>query len=200
MRRQNRWMLLSQVGFLAPLFAVRIRHPRALACAAVFAMGAALPSVCAAQSAERVAAWPAVVTYVVDGDSIWVRPTPGRSRVKLRLLGIDAPEICQRQGVQARAALQQLALNQPVQVTVHARDPYGRALATVERAQDGLDLSHAMVSAGWAWADRFRRQHPDHEAQEAQARAAQRGVFSQPDAQSPSQFRRVHGPCAPANR
>ena len=82
----------------------------------------------------RSAAWAATVTYVVDGDSIWVRSTERGSRVKLRLLGIDAPEICQDQGREARAALRQWALNRPVRVTVRARDQYGRALATVDVA------------------------------------------------------------------
>ena len=38
---------------------------------------------------------------VVDGDSLWVRP-PGRAPLRLRLSGVDAPEVCQRHGPQAR--------------------------------------------------------------------------------------------------
>ena len=116
------------------------------------------------------------------------------------LLGIDAPEICQSQGAEARQALITLALNRPVQVTVRARDRYGRALATVERAEDGLDLSHAMVTGGWAWADRFRRQQAALEQDEGVARAQRRGVFRQSDAEPPADFRRRHGPCVAAKR
>ncbi len=173
--------------------------PRALACAAALAIGAALPMPAAA--AERGAdpdTWPAMVTYVVDGDSIWVRSVHGASRVKLRLLGIDAPEICQKRGAEARDALNDLVLDRLVQVTVRARDRYGRALATVVRAEDRLDLSHAMVSSGWAWADRFRRQHAALERDERAARKARRGVFSQARAESPADFRRRHGPCSGA--
>ena len=39
--------------------------------------------------------WLARVNYVVDGDSIWVRPDGGGARVRLRIDGVDAPEICQ---------------------------------------------------------------------------------------------------------
>ena len=173
--------------------------------AALLAASAALAAwpqgVRAAEHGAPPETWAAVVTYVVDGDSIWVRSTERRSRVKLRLLGIDAPEVCQSQGPQASAALRQLALNQPVRVTVRARDRYGRALATVERAADGLDLSHAMVAGGWAWADRFGGHQAALEEQEAVARAAQRGVFGTAAApESPSDFRRRHGACKPAKR
>ena len=139
--------------------------------------------------------WPAVVTYVVDGDSIWVRSAKRGARVKLRLLGIDAPEVCQPLGPQARDALRRLALNQPVQVTVRARDRYGRALATVRRAQDGVDLSQAMAEGGWAWVDRYRGWHKPYQEDEDVARAAGRGVFAQVGAESPADFRRRHGPC-----
>ena len=167
------------------------------ACAALPMAATAAASVAATVADGRAAAepWPAVVTYVVDGDSIWVRSVEGRARVKLRLLGIDAPEVCQSQGAQARAALQKLALNQPVRVTVRARDRYGRALATVQRAADGLDLSQAMVAAGWAWADRFGGHHAAYEPAETAARQAQRGVFGQAAAELPADFRRRHGPC-----
>ena len=139
--------------------------------------------------------WPAVVTYVVDGDSIWVRSAKRGARVKLRLLGIDAPEVCQPLGPQARDALRRLALNQPVQVTVRARDRYGRALATVHRTQDGLDLSQAMAAGGWAWVDRYRGWHKPYQEDEDAARAAGRGLFAQAGAESPADFRRRHGPC-----
>ena len=139
--------------------------------------------------------WPAVVTYVVDGDSVWVRSVDRGARGKLRLLGIDAPEVCQPLGPQARDALRRLALNQPVQVTVRARDRYGRALATVHRTQDGLDLSQAMAAGGWAWVDRYRGWHKPYQEDEDAARAAGRGVFAQAGAESPADFRRRHGPC-----
>ena len=74
------------------------------------------------------------------------------------------------------------------------------ALATVERAEDGLDLSHAMVTGGWAWADRFRRQQAALEQDEGVARAQRRGVFRQSDAEPPADFRRRHGPCVAAKR
>lgn len=178
--------------------AAALALPRMLAAGAV-AM-CALPALAQA-SAPRgdgqpgADSWPAVVTYVVDGDSVWVRSADRGARVKLRLLGIDAPEVCQPLGPQARDALRRLALNQPVQVTVRARDRYGRALATVHRTQDGLDLSQAMAAGGWAWVDRYRGWHKPYQEDEDAARAAGRGLFAQAGAESPGDFRRRHGPC-----
>ena len=35
------------------------------------------------------------VTSVVDGDSLWVTPADNSAAIEVRLLDIDAPEICQ---------------------------------------------------------------------------------------------------------
>ena len=75
--------------------------------------------------------WLARVSYVVDGDSIWVRPEARGARVRLRLDGIDAPEVCQPFGPEARRALQAALLNQRVRVTVWAYDGYRRPIASV---------------------------------------------------------------------
>ena len=58
----------------------------------------------------------ATVTYVNDGDTLWVRPVRGGPRLELRLLGIDAPERCQAFGAEARQALRQRVLYQAVEV------------------------------------------------------------------------------------
>lgn len=139
--------------------------------------------------------WPARVHHVVDGDSLWVRPEGGGRRVKLRLRGIDAPEICQPDGRAARDALRALAQGQPVRVTVHARDRFGRAIADVRRSADGLDLAARMAADGWAWSDDWGHRQGPHAAAQAQARAAGRGLFARPGAERPGDFRRRHGPC-----
>lgn len=139
--------------------------------------------------------WLARVSYVVDGDSIWVRPEDGGARVKLRLDGIDAPEICQTAGADARAALQTLALDQRVRVTVRARDRWGRAIASVVRLRGNLDVAQAMVAQGWAWTDAYGWRPGKYARAEAEARAAGRGLFAAPDPQTPADFRRRHGSC-----
>ena len=137
--------------------------------------------------------WEARVRYIVDGDTLWVTRAESGKRVKLRLRGMDAPEICQPDGDAARRALQQLARGQRVQVRVHARDRYGRSVADVWRAGDGLNLAARMVEDGWAWSDGHRRS--PYAMQQAAAQVARRGVFARDGAQRPSEFRRQHGAC-----
>ena len=144
--------------------------------------------------------WLARVSYVVDGDSIWVRPEDGGNRVRLRLDGIDAPEICQAHGAESRQALQALALNQRVRVTVRARDRWGRAIASVVRLRGQLDLAQTLVAQGWAWTDAYGGRPGKYARAEAEARAADRGLFAKPDPQTPADFRRRHGPCQPATK
>jgi endonuclease YncB( thermonuclease family) len=166
---------------------------RWLACAAC-ALTALLVPVGAYAQDDAGARWLASVTYVVDGDSIWVRPADG-GRVRLRLEGIDAPEICQSFGEQARQAMQALALDQPVWVTIRARDVYGRAIARVVRVRDRMDVARQMVREGWAWADRFHGRRSRYGRDETTARAAGRGLFAQSEPEWPGDFRKRHGPC-----
>ena len=146
-----------------------------------------------AQGAAR--SWTASVSYVVDGDSIWVRADAGQRRVRLRLDGIDAPEICQHFGPEARRAMQDLALNQRVRVTVRAHDRYGRAIARVTRLGDGVDLSAWMVSAGWAWTDGFRGRPGKYQRQQDAAQRRRLGLFADQGPELPRDFRRRHGSC-----
>ena len=136
-----------------------------------------------------------VVTRVVDGDTVWVQTTPERQTLKVRLSGIDAPEICQAGGVQARAALQQRVLGQQVTLAFQRHDDYGRVLATV--ALDGEDLGLWMVRNGHAWSYRYRRSAGPYAAEQAQAMQARRGLFESGSAENPRLFRKRHGSCYP---
>ena len=137
-----------------------------------------------------------VVIRVSDGDTVWVRPddAPRRKPVKVRLVGIDAPERCQPWGAQATAALSSQVLNRRVEVPTRGVDAHGRLLGGL-LLPDGVDVSAWMVSQGHAWSSRFRR-HPGPYAQQQRAAQARRaGLFADPEAVEPWVFRRTHGPC-----
>ena len=68
------------------------------------AAGALLAGAAAASWADE-AVYAARVTRVFDADTVWVQPAAGGRWRKLRLDGLDAPEICQAMGVAARDAL-----------------------------------------------------------------------------------------------
>lgn len=155
----------------------------------VLLLGLALPV--AAQPPKT--SWLGTVTHVSDGDTLWVRPQRGGAPRPVRLDGIDAPELCQSYGETARAALVARVLGQTVQVRVRAFDDYGRALARVHL--QGQDVGGWLVRQGHAWSYRFRQQAGPYAQQEAQARGRRLGLFRQPRAELPREFRRRHGPC-----
>ena len=130
---------------------------------------------------------------ISDGDTLWVEPEAGGAPRKLRLLGVDAPELCQSGGVAAREALRALVMQRRLRVQVQYLDDYGRGLARIEVG--GQDVAEALVSQGWAWSSRWRHSLGPYAVQEAQARQAKLGVFAQPKPELPRDFRRRHGSC-----
>ncbi len=141
------------------------------------------------------------VTQVTDGDSLWVSlaepaaPAPDKPRLlEVRLLGIDAPETCQTGGAEARAALRERLLGQPVSLATAGRDPYGRTLATL--THDGININQWLVAEGRAWSTRTKWDHGPYVKYERMARALRRGVHADGDAETARDFRRRHGPCA----
>ncbi|HQS33604.1 MAG: nuclease [Polaromonas sp. 39-63-203] len=139
--------------------------------------------------------WTGRVVYVVDGDTVHVRPPHGGKPVSVRVHGIDAPEICQNGGGSARDALRRRALGQQVVVHGVSRDDYGRLLAQL--VLDGDDLGGAMVEAGQAWSYRYRGRPGPYAAQQRRAQAAGRGLFRTGGEAPvyPAVFRKAHGSC-----
>lgn len=142
-----------------------------------------------------------VVIRVVDGDTLWVRDAtgvPGGETLKVRILGIDAPEICQLGGLEAGEVLRGHVLGQTVTLTsssTRSRDDYGRLLARVDKQGD--DVGRWMVRRGQAWSYRYRRTAGPYAAEQAQAQAAGAGLFAHAAAEYPHSFRQRHGSCYP---
>ncbi|MEA3395410.1 MAG: thermonuclease family protein [Pseudomonadota bacterium] len=144
------------------------------------------------QAAERPQPWAARVTHVSDGDTLWVQPMRGGRPRKIRLDGVDAPEICQPYGVMARDRLAQQVAGRMVQVLPRRHDDYGRLLARV--SVQGQDMGRWMVRQGHAWSHRYRGQPGPYASLEARARAQRLGLW-QSAAEMPRQFRQRHGRC-----
>ena len=91
---------------------------------------------------------PCVVAQVVDGDTFYC--TDG---LKVRLIGIDAPELAQGRAARESAAALRRLLPHGRRVRLEAdvgpRDRYGRALAYVWTG-DSL-VNEALVRQGWAF-------------------------------------------------
>lgn len=138
------------------------------------------------------AAWVGTVTHVTDGDTLWVQARQGGEPRKIRLSGIDAPEICQVHGEAARQALLSLVSGQAVLVTPLRKDDYGRLLARI--AVQGQDVGAWMVLNGHAWSYHYQHSAGPYAQQEAWARSQAVGLWRAP-AMQPGIFRRRHGSC-----
>jgi micrococcal nuclease len=147
----------------------------------------------AQDSSHQDEVYSARVSRVFDGDTVWVKPLAGGPYRKLRLEGIDAPEICQRGGEASRDVLAQRVLNQVVEVRVRAQDDYGRGVARI--VHQGDDVAAWLVTNGQAWSYRWRRSPGPFAEEEAVARNSKRGVFKDAAAELPRDFRKRHGPC-----
>ena len=174
---------------LIPLTAICL-----VATCAAFAAGAAEKPVSGAQ-------WTGKVTYVSDGDTVWVRRASDSKPVRIRIDGVDAPEICQAYGLTARKALAARLRNQTVNVQSLGRDNFGRLLArvtTVQKVKGSTDVGEWLVREGHAWSYRYRRDGGPYAKQQATAQAARKGLFSSVHPQEPREFRKQHGTCSDA--
>ena len=134
------------------------------------------------------------VSWVMDGDTVLLLPEGGSEALRVRLLGIDAPELCQPGGEAARDALISRLLRRSVRVQIVGQDSYGRQLGHVWL--DTQDVAADMVRSGWAWAYQHRTGRGPYAALQRQAERERVGVFAAREtAMSPAVFRQFHGSC-----
>lgn len=121
------------------------------------------------------------VVNVHDGDTITARCPQGRLRV--RVWGIDAPEIGQRPwGYRSRDQLKKLlGSSHRVKLQVVDTDRYGRSVARLY--VDGTDLGLQMVRSGQAIVYRHYNDSQRYRRAEAAARQAHLGIWSRPGSQ-----------------
>jgi endonuclease YncB( thermonuclease family) len=119
-------------------------------------------------------ALPAAAQTVTDGDTLRF----GKERV--RLWGIDAPEIHQRcedrwlAGIEAARKMRELVKGHEVTCENRGHDRYGRMIGLCRA--DGVDIQAAMVRSGMAWA--FVRYSSDYVREEEQAKVDRLGVHA----------------------
>lgn len=165
----------------------RIRRWYAVAGAILSAVVVATSPMCPATDARGRPAWR--VEIVNDGDTVTCRTAEGRV-VRVRMVGIDAPELDQPKGREARAALVAKLSGGVVRVAGGAHDQHGRLLGTL--LVDDRDLNREMVADGWAWAFTGFADDDELFAAEAAARQARRGLWADPQPLPPSRWRELH--------
>ena len=138
-----------------------------------------------------------------DGPPRPGRP-PGRTRHRIRLLGIDAPEHGQAFGERSKQSLARLTFRRQVSVDWQGRDAYGRILGRVRVAvadcpqsncPKTLDANLEQVKRGLAWWNRkfadtqFPGDAGEYEAAERQARTARAGLWRERNPVPPWRWR-----------
>jgi micrococcal nuclease len=131
------------------------------------------------------------VVGVTDGDTITVlhNSTP----IKVRLNGIDAPEAGQPFGERAKQFASALCFGDEVTVKTFGIDKYGRTLGDVVLG-DGRILNQELVKAGMAWHYKEYSKDAALAKLEQEAREKKVGLWSDPHAVSPWDWR--HGTAA----
>jgi endonuclease YncB( thermonuclease family) len=128
------------------------------------------------------------VVGVHDGDTITVLDG-SKTQYKVRLAGIDAPELGQPFGQKAKKNLSSLVYGKDVIVSTNKIDRYGRRVATVFVA--GIDVNLEQVKSGLAWhfkryeAEQDQKDRSAYSAAERAARTGEIGFWQDPTTLTP---------------
>jgi endonuclease YncB( thermonuclease family) len=136
------------------------------------------------------------VVAVHDGDTLTVQS--GSSLYKVRLSDVDAPEMGQVFGKQARDFTKQMALGRQVQVNVALIDMHDRRVGEVI-VEGGRVLNEELVHAGYAWHYRVHPQRNERlQRLEEYAFSKKLGLWVEKEPLPPWEYRREsHIPDAP---
>lgn len=117
--------------------------------------------------------------WINDGDTITLTVKDGRW-YKIRLWGIDAPEINQPGGKEATEALIQMIGRRMVSVLVIEKDRYGRLVGTIFHKKKNINLE--MIRKGFAWHyQKYAPGQPDYAQAEKMAKEAHLGLWRAED-------------------
>jgi micrococcal nuclease len=107
---------------------------------------------------------------------------------RIRLHGVDAPELDQPYGDQATALINRLVAGQHVDIRPTGDLSYGRTVADIiveDGPNAGTDAGAYMVRNGYAWVESRWNLNPAAPSLQAEAQAAHRGLWAASDAIPP---------------
>jgi micrococcal nuclease len=137
-----------------------------------------------------------VVQKVADGDTVTLFTLEG-TKLRVRLFGIDAPEVShgrkpgQPFAEQAQQALEMKLLGKAVTLEVVEVDRHRRIVGILRSGSQ--NINRQMVQEGWAWAYRQYLKGPhasEFISTENEARLRRLGLWKQHNPQPPWEFRR----------
>ena len=137
---------------------------------------------------------PCKVVKVSDGDTVHVLDQ-SKTKYKIRLGGIDAPEKKQAFGKKSKENLAKYVAGQYVEVEYEKRDRYGRVIGKI--IKDGQDINLLQIKDGFAWHYKYYEKDQSsldrmlYSSAEIEARDKTIGLWSAP-AVAPWKFRKKY--------
>jgi len=134
------------------------------------------------------------VVSVHDGDTITVLDA-NHVQHKIRLAGIDAPELRQAFGRRSRDLLSGQVAGKVVQVEWYKRDKYRRIIGKI--LLDGKDINLSLVTSGLAWhyrkyaGEQVPQDRTSYAEAENTARQLHLGLWQDPQPTPPWDYRRT---------
>ena len=128
--------------------------------------------------------------HIADGDTFDLL-TDDTVKIRIRMQGIDAPEKAQAFGQVAKDNLGRLLKDSRIKIVVANKDRYGRAVCEVYALRGASQhwINRQMIADGLAWHYTQYSKSPELAAAEQQARAQKRGLWADPQAVAPWEYR-----------
>lgn len=125
-----------------------------------------------------------VVVKVYDGDTITLE-----GKVKLRLYGIDAPELKQKGGKFARELLYNKIYNKRIEYVPMSTDRYGRIVAKIYFKDEYIN-KYMLLNGGAWWYEDYAKNDTDLKEAFENARKNRVGIFKDYNIKNPSEYRK----------
>lgn len=141
------------------------------------------------------------IQYVVlnchDGDTCQVK-SPDNLKLKIRLIGIDAPEVANRKnkesqpmGEDSKKFINQTIKGKTVTLKNYATDPFGRALAEIFFNKDNINLKMVEMGLAEVYQGKMVKEFnlSPYLTAEQNAKNKKIGIWSLKNYQSPKEYR-----------
>ena len=129
------------------------------------------------------------VIRVSDGDTILIQS--GSQKIRVRMYGIDAPELKQKYGEESKKYLEKRIIDKNVDIKVINQDQYGRKVGKVFYKNKDINLE--MLETGNAWFYEYHAKHEkDYRKAFKNAKEQKLGLWKDKNPQNPRNFRLDH--------
>ncbi|MDU1892742.1 MAG: thermonuclease family protein [Dysgonomonas sp.] len=127
-----------------------------------------------------------LLVRITDGDSV-VLLTEDKQQIKVRLDGIDCPELGQPFSQKAKQFVGDICKDKEIKVHVTGKDRYKRTLGVLYA--DTINVNEALLSAGLAWQYKFNKS-ADYAELEQEAKVKKLNIWSESNPVAPWDYRK----------